>query len=122
MMPKTAKNAMTMRKDMLVRSRDPHVPFLLRFLEAPTALLLFFEDSFEYIFLSFQLLSVPTHTNTFSPIDFSFCPFASTFFAFQFCDDEFDSKGLCFLLRFTFLCLFARGESHFVVLAYMLFN
>lgn len=50
MMPKTAKNAMTMRKDILVRSRDPHVPFLLRFLEPPTELLLFFEDSFEYIF------------------------------------------------------------------------
>lgn len=49
MIPKTAKNAITMRKDMLVRSREPHVPFLLRFFEPPE-FLLFFEDSFEYIF------------------------------------------------------------------------
>lgn len=47
--PKMAKKAMTMRNDMLVRSRDPHVPFLLRFFEPPEVLL-FFEDSFEYIF------------------------------------------------------------------------
>lgn len=49
MMPKMAKKAMTIRNDMLVRSRDPHVPFLLRFF-APPEDLVFFEDSFEYIF------------------------------------------------------------------------
>lgn len=58
-MPKTAKKAMTMRKDMLVRSREPHVPFLLRFFEPPE-LLIFFDDSFEYIFFFwFWLDSVP---------------------------------------------------------------
>lgn len=49
MIPKMAKKAMTIRNDMLVRSRDPHVPFLLRFFEPPEDLV-FFEDSFEYIF------------------------------------------------------------------------
>lgn len=49
MIPKMAKKAMTIRNDMLVRSREPHVPFLLRFF-APPEDLVFFEDSFEYIF------------------------------------------------------------------------
>lgn len=35
---------MTIRKDMLVLSLEPHVPFLLRFLELP-GLLLFFKGS-----------------------------------------------------------------------------
>jgi hypothetical protein len=48
-MPKMAKKAITIRNDMLVLSLAPHVPFLLRFFEPPV-LLLFFEDSFEYIF------------------------------------------------------------------------
>lgn len=48
-MPKTAKNAMTMRNDIEVRSREPHVALLLRFFKLPE-LLLFFEGSFEYIF------------------------------------------------------------------------
>lgn len=65
MMPKTAKKVMTMRKDMLVRSREPHVPFLLRFFETPE--LFFFDDSFEYIFFFwFWLDSVPP-TQTLSP-------------------------------------------------------
>lgn len=50
MMPNMAKNAMTMRKEKELRSREPQVPFLLRFFEAPE-LLTFFADSFEYIFL-----------------------------------------------------------------------
>lgn len=49
MIPKMAKNAITIRNDMLVRSLEPHVFFLLRFLELPE-FLLFFDDSFEYIF------------------------------------------------------------------------
>lgn len=44
MIPKIAKNAMTIRKDMLVLSLEPHVPFLLRFFELPE-LLLFFKGS-----------------------------------------------------------------------------
>lgn len=55
MMPKMAKKAMTIRNDMLVRSREPHVPFLLRFF-APPEDLAFFEDSFEYIF---RLVDLP---------------------------------------------------------------
>lgn len=49
MMPNMAKKAMTMKKDMLLRSRDPHVPFLLLFFKLPE-LLLFLAGSFEYIF------------------------------------------------------------------------
>lgn len=50
MMPKIAKNATTMRKDMPARSRLPHLdlPFLVRFFE-PLELLDFFDGSFEYI-------------------------------------------------------------------------
>lgn len=48
MIPKMAKKAMTIRNDMLVRSREPHVPFLLRFFVPED--FVFFEDSFEYIF------------------------------------------------------------------------
>jgi hypothetical protein len=48
MIPNMAKNAITMKKDMLVRSRAPHVPFLMRFFEL-TELFDFFGASFEYI-------------------------------------------------------------------------
>lgn len=48
MIPKTAKKAMTMRNDMLVRSLEPHVPFLLRFFD-DFARISFFDGSFEYI-------------------------------------------------------------------------
>lgn len=50
MIAKMAKNAITMRNDIDVRSRAPHVPLLLRFLPLPfDELLDFFEESFEYI-------------------------------------------------------------------------
>lgn len=50
MIPNMAKNAMTMKKDMLVRSRAPQVLFLLRFFELPE-FFDFFGASFEYILL-----------------------------------------------------------------------
>lgn len=52
MMAKMAKNAITMRNDIDVRSRDPHVPRLLRFLPLlfDDELLDFFDESFEYMF------------------------------------------------------------------------
>lgn len=51
MIAKIAKKAITMRNDIDVRSRDPQVPRLLRFLlPAPEELFDFFEESFEYIF------------------------------------------------------------------------
>lgn len=49
MMPNTAKNAITIRNDILVRSLEPHVPFLLRFFD-DLARISFFDGSFEYIF------------------------------------------------------------------------
>lgn len=57
MIPNIAKKAMTIRKDMLVRSRDPHVLFLLRFLEVPLCFD-FFVDSFEYILLLIIQISI----------------------------------------------------------------
>lgn len=62
---KMAKNAITMRNDIDVLSRDPHVPRLLLFLllDEPFD---FFTDSFEYIFFNFiQFLwrNLPRSTN-----------------------------------------------------------
>jgi hypothetical protein len=64
MIPKTAKKAMTMRNDMLVLSRLPHVPFLLRFF-VDFARISFFEASFEYIAtIALLLISIRPPTQT----------------------------------------------------------
>lgn len=72
MIAKMAKNAITMRNDIDVRSRAPHVPLLLRFLPLPfDEFLDFFDESFEYM-LSVHCSEVSRHFTTIGGSTFLF--------------------------------------------------